>query len=52
MIMLLIIILRLWIQRSISLAKENNIPILVFSILEKDSLIKIIDGEGSYTVID
>ena len=37
---------------SISLAKENNIPILVFSILEKDSLIKIIDGEGSYTVID
>ena len=33
---------------SISLAKENNIPILVFSILEKDSLTKIIEGKGSY----
>lgn len=32
---------------SISLAKENNIPILVFSILEKDSLTKIIEGKGS-----
>ena len=37
---------------SISLAKENNIPILVFSILEKDSLTKIIEGKGSYTIID
>ena len=37
---------------SISLAKENNIPILVFSILEKDSLSKIIEGRGSYTIID
>ena len=37
---------------SISLAKENKIPILVFSILEKDSLIKIIDGKGSYTIIE
>tara|TARA_B100000085_G_C18461555_1_gene479185 strand:- start:252 stop:938 length:687 start_codon:yes stop_codon:yes gene_type:complete len=37
---------------SISLAKENKIPILVFSILEKDSLIKIIEGKGSYTIID
>ena len=33
---------------SISLAKENKIPILVFSILEKESLIKIIEGNGSY----
>ena len=37
---------------SISLAKENKIPILVFSILEKDSLSKIIEGKGSYTIID
>ena len=37
---------------SISLAKENNIPILVFSILEKDSLKKIIEGKGSFTIID
>ena len=36
---------------SISLAKENNIPILVFSILEKDSLTKIIEGKGSFTNI-
>ena len=37
---------------SISLAKENNIPILVFSILEKDSLTKIIEGKGSFAIID
>jgi len=37
---------------SISLAKENKIPILVFSILEKDSLTKIVEGKGSYTIID
>ena len=36
---------------SISLAKENNIPIIVFSILQKDSLIEIINGKGSFTVI-
>ncbi len=36
---------------SISLAKENKIPILVFSIFEKDSLLSIIEGKGSYTVI-
>ena len=36
---------------SISLAKENNLPILVFSILEKNSLLSIIEGKGSYTII-
>ena len=36
---------------SISLAKENKIPILVFSILEKNSLRDIINGKGSYTLI-
>ena len=44
--------LRIMDTASISLAKENKIPILVFSILEKDSLIKIIDGKGSYTIIE
>ena len=44
--------LRIMDTASISLAKENKIPILVFSILEKDSLIKIIDGNGSYTIIE
>jgi len=33
------------------LAKENKIPILVFSILEKNSLKEIIDGKGNYTLI-
>tara|TARA_A100001011_G_scaffold394693_1_gene487727 strand:+ start:2765 stop:3427 length:663 start_codon:yes stop_codon:yes gene_type:complete len=36
---------------SITLAKENKIPIVVFSILQKDSLIEIINGKGSFTVI-
>ena len=36
---------------SISLAKENNIPILVFSILEKNSLRDIINGKGNFTLI-
>lgn len=43
--------LRIMDTASISLAKENKIPILVFSILEKDSLINIIKGSGSYTII-
>ena len=43
--------LRIMDTASISLAKENKIPILVFSILEKDSLINIINGNGSYTTI-
>ena len=36
---------------SISLAKENNIPILVFSILEKNSFRDIVNGKGSFTLI-
>jgi len=43
--------LRIMDTASISLAKENKIPILVFSILEKDSLINIINGSGSCTII-
>ena len=31
---------------SITLAKENKIPVIVFSILQKDSLIEIINGKG------
>ena len=37
---------------SISLCKDNNIPVLVFSILEKNSLLKIIKGEGNFTIIE
>ena len=36
---------------SITLAKENKIPVVVFSILQKDSLIEIINGKGSFTII-
>ena len=36
---------------AITLAKENKIPIVVFSILQKDSLIEIINGNGSFTII-
>ena len=36
---------------AITLAKENKIPIVVFSILQKDSLIEIINGNGSFTTI-
>ena len=37
---------------SISLCKDNKIPVLVFSILEKDSLLKIIKGKGNFTIIE
>ena len=36
---------------SISLAKESKIPIVVFSILQKDFLTEIIKGNCSYTII-
>ena len=36
---------------AVTLAKENKIPIVVFSILQKDSLIEIINGNGSFTII-
>ncbi|MEE2694764.1 MAG: UMP kinase [Pseudomonadota bacterium] len=36
---------------SISLAKENKIPVLVFSILEKNSLKDIVNGKGKFTLI-
>lgn len=43
--------LRVMDTASISLAKENNIPVLVFSIQENDSLKHIVDGGGSFTLI-
>ena len=36
---------------AISLARDNNIPMVVFSILEKQAFEKAVLGEGSYTVI-
>jgi uridylate kinase len=37
---------------AISLARENGIPILVFSIQEKGQFAKVICGEGRYTIIE
>ena len=37
---------------AISLARENNIPILVFSIDEPGSFAGVLRGEGAFTVID
>ena len=36
---------------SISLARENKIPIIVCSIVENKNLSKVLLGEGSYTII-
>lgn len=36
---------------AIALAKENNIPILVFSIQDKGQLIEILKGKGKYTEV-
>lgn len=36
---------------AISLARDNNIPMVVFSILEKCAFEKAVKGKGSYTVI-
>ena len=36
---------------SISLARENKIPIIVCSIVESNNLTKVLSGNGSYTII-
>ena len=36
---------------AISLARDNAIPMVVFSILKKNSFSKVIDATGSYTII-
>ncbi len=43
--------LRVMDTASISLARENKIPVMVFSIKENNSLKDIVDGEGNYTLI-
>ena len=37
---------------AVALAQENNIPILVFAQSDADALIKVISGEGNFTIID
>ena len=36
---------------AISLARENSIPILVFSILERSNFVKALKGEGPHTIV-
>ena len=37
---------------AISLARENRIPILVFSIFENGGFADIVQGKGRYTIIE
>ena len=37
---------------AISLARENRIPILVFSIFEDNAFARVVQGKGRYTIID
>ena len=37
---------------AISLARENRIPILVFSIFESDAFARVVQGRGRYTIIE
>ena len=36
---------------AISLARENNIPIVVFDVQEKGNFAKVARSEGSYTIV-
>jgi len=37
---------------AISLAKERSLPIIIFSILRSSNIVDIIEGKGSYSLID
>jgi uridylate kinase len=36
---------------AISLARENNIPIIVFSVKEKGNFAKVVRAEGKFTIV-
>ena len=44
--------LRVMDAAAISLARENNIPILVFSIFESGGFAEVVRGRGRYTIIN
>ncbi len=44
--------LRVMDPTAFTLARDTNIPIVVFKISEEDSILKVINGEGKYTIID
>ena len=44
--------LRVMDQTAITLAKDNKLPVVVFSIKEEDALQQVIDGKGKFTIIN
>ena len=44
--------LRVLDSSAVSLARDNNIPIIVFSIKENNGLLNILKGKGSYSVVE
>ena len=36
---------------AISLARENNVPVIVFSIHESGAFSKVVSGNGKFTII-
>lgn len=44
--------LRVMDQTAITLAKDNKLPIVVFSIKSEDSLFEVVQGRGKFTVIN
>ena len=37
---------------AISLAKDRSLPIIIFSILKSSNIIDIVEGKGSYSIIN
>lgn len=44
--------LRIMDPTALTLARDNNMPILVFKISEQDAFLNVLKGEGKYTIID
>lgn len=44
--------LRVMDPTALTLARDNNMPILVFKISEKDAFLKVLNGEGKYTLMN
>jgi uridylate kinase len=44
--------LRVMDQTAVTLAKDNSLPIIVFSIKELDSLQKVLNQQGKFTIIN
>ena len=36
---------------AVALCRDNNIPIVVFSIREQGNILKVLDGSGTFTVV-